>query len=59
LRPGDVLSFALGAQVRVLRVLALGARRGPTEEARRLYDDIAAEKSDPVAPSAHAPPSPS
>ena len=55
LRPGDVLSFALGAQVRVLRVRALGARRGPAAEARRLYEDIAAERTDPVARSAHEP----
>jgi hypothetical protein len=26
--------------VRVIEVLALGARRGPAEEARRLYRDI-------------------
>ena len=44
LRPGDVLSFALGERVRVLRVRALGARRGPAGEARQLYDDIANEE---------------
>ena len=59
LRPDDVLSFALGARVRVLRVRALGARRGPAEEARRLYDEIATERSDPVASSAHQPRPPS
>lgn len=42
LRPGDVLTFALGetAPVRVWRVLALAARRGPAPEARGLYEDL-------------------
>jgi len=39
-RVGDGLSFALGGQVRVLRVRALGLRRGPATEARALYDDL-------------------
>lgn len=40
LRPGDVLTFAQGAQIRVVRVLAPGVRRGPAPEAQRLYADI-------------------
>ena len=39
-RVGDVLTFALGSHVRVLRVIALGARRGPAVEARTLYEDL-------------------
>jgi ribosome-associated heat shock protein Hsp15 len=39
-RPGDVLTFGLGPSVRVVRVLALGARRGPPAEARALYEDL-------------------
>ena len=38
LRPGDVLTLALGGRVRILRVLAPGARRGPPAEARKLYE---------------------
>jgi len=38
--PGDVLTIALEREVRVLRVAALGARRGPYEEARLLYEDL-------------------
>ena len=38
--PGMVLTFALGPRVRVVRVAALGARRGPPIEARALYDEI-------------------
>lgn len=40
-RVGDVLTFAWGDEVRVWRVLALGARRGPPAEARALYEAIA------------------
>ena len=39
-RPGDVLSFALRGEVRVIRVLALPLRRGPPLEARALYADL-------------------
>jgi ribosome-associated heat shock protein Hsp15 len=39
-RPGDVLTFAHGNDVKVLRIVALGARRGPAPEARRLYEDL-------------------
>ena len=41
IRPGDVLTVALQRDVRVLRVLALAARRGPFEAARLLYQDLA------------------
>jgi ribosome-associated heat shock protein Hsp15 len=37
LRPGDVLTVALRGEVRVLKVLAVGERRGPPQEARLLY----------------------
>lgn len=39
-RPGDVLTFPQGPHIRVVRVLALGARRGPAAEAQGLYDDL-------------------
>ena len=38
--PGMVLTFAHGARVRVVRIVALGERRGPPVEARALYDEI-------------------
>jgi ribosome-associated heat shock protein Hsp15 len=49
-RPGDVLTVALDRQVRVLKVLAPGVRRGPYEEARLLYEDMnaTAETPDPT-----------
>ena len=41
-QPGDVLTFVQADRVRVIRILALGHRRGPAPEAERLYDDLAA-----------------
>ncbi|MBX9943706.1 MAG: RNA-binding S4 domain-containing protein [Reyranella sp.] len=38
--PDMVLTFALGARVRVVRIVSLGTRRGPAAEARTLYDEI-------------------
>lgn len=40
---GDVLTIALERQVRVLRVVDPGHRRGPFEQARRLYEDLTTE----------------
>jgi ribosome-associated heat shock protein Hsp15 len=40
---GDVLTIALERQVRVLKVLAPGERRGPFEEARHLFEDLSPE----------------
>ena len=37
---GDVLTFAQTKQIRVIRVLALGLRRGPAAEAQALYLDL-------------------
>lgn len=51
--PGDVLTFATGARIRVVRILALGDRRGPAPEAAGLYDDLS-----PPAPQAGAGPVP-
>jgi len=39
-KTGDVLTVALPGGVRVLKILALGARRGPASEARLLYEDL-------------------
>ena len=43
IRPGDVLSFAQRGAVRVLKVEALPARRGPPAEARALYSELTSE----------------
>ena len=39
-RVGDVLSFAIRGQVRVIRIEALPLRRGPPAEARLLYSEV-------------------
>ncbi len=49
---GDTLTVTLDAAVRVLRVEALGERRGPASEARTLYADL----SPPPPPRGEAPP---
>ena len=38
--PGDVLTFPQGNRIRVVRVQALGLRRGPASEAQDLYTDL-------------------
>lgn len=45
-RPGNVLTFALNGTVRMLRIEALPARRGPGEEARCCYRDLANASQD-------------
>jgi ribosome-associated heat shock protein Hsp15 len=40
-RAGNVLTFPQARDIRVVRVLALGARRGPPREAQALYSDLA------------------
>jgi ribosome-associated heat shock protein Hsp15 len=45
-RVGDVLSFALRGKVRVLKVNALPARRGPPAEARLAYVELSGEPNE-------------
>ena len=47
---GDVLTFPQGARIRVIRILALGERRGPATEAQTLYLDLDVQDaaSDPL-----------
>ncbi|MET4636703.1 RNA-binding S4 domain-containing protein [Kaistia defluvii] len=39
-RPGDVLTLSLERQIRVVKILDPGTRRGPAPEAQRLYEDL-------------------
>lgn len=48
---GDVLTFPQARRVRVVRVTALGERRGPASEAQGLYADL-------TPPQEHVPQSP-
>ncbi len=41
--PGDVLTIALEREVRILKVIAPGTRRGAYAEARHLFDDLSRE----------------
>lgn len=44
---GDVLTFPQARHIRVIKVLAMGERRGPAPEAQTLYEDLT-PKEDPV-----------
>lgn len=48
---GDVLTITLDRRILIYKVLDAGTRRGPAEEARKLYEDI----SPPPAPKEEAP----
>ena len=39
-RPDMILTYSRGRQVRVVKILALSARRGPSKEAQALYEDL-------------------
>jgi ribosome-associated heat shock protein Hsp15 len=39
-KPGDVLTLAIGRDIRIWKVVAAGVRRGPFEEAQKLYEDM-------------------
>ena len=45
-RVGNVLTFAHGTRVRVLRVEALPTRRGPAVEAQACYQELATGKAE-------------
>ncbi|NJO55273.1 MAG: RNA-binding S4 domain-containing protein [Rhodospirillales bacterium] len=47
IRPGDVLTFSRGRDIRIVRIIAIGDRRGPAQEARLLYDDLAPQDAGP------------
>lgn len=46
LRPGDILTFPLGDHIRIIKVVALGQRRGPATEAQALYEDLSPPQTD-------------
>ena len=39
-KPGDVLTITLDRTIHVWKVVDVGVRRGPAEEARKLYEDM-------------------
>jgi ribosome-associated heat shock protein Hsp15 len=43
---GSVIALPLRGEVRILRILALPARRGPSPEARACYADLKADTGD-------------
>lgn len=55
-RPDDVITAVVHSRVRVLKILALGKRRGPAIEAQALYEDMSPPP--PPRPSRRARPAP-
>lgn len=47
LKEGDVLTFPKENDIRVIRVVALGTRRGPASEAQALYEDLEPPEAKP------------
>ena len=52
LKVGDVLTFPQGHHIRVVKVVALGTRRGPAPEAQGLYEDLKPPSSENRLPAA-------
>ena len=44
-KPNDVLVFSIGNNIRIIKILNIGLRRGPAPEAQGLYEDISPPKS--------------
>ena len=40
LKVGDILTFAYGSEVRVIRILSIPGRRGPAIEAQSCYENV-------------------
>ena len=58
-KPGDVVTSGAHHDVRILRVVAIGKRRGPASEAQTLYEDLTPPpppvEERPVMPAAREP----
>ena len=50
IKAGDGLSFMQGRQLRIVRIAALGDRRGPASEAQALYEDLTPEREAATVP---------
>ncbi len=53
-RVGDILTFAQGRYIRVVKILALAERRGPAPEARSLYEDLKPPEASQAMPASAA-----
>lgn len=58
IKPGDVLTFPQAARVRVIKITALGLRRGSATEAQTLYVDLAPPEAEPSRDAARVGPRP-
>ncbi|WP_169544486.1 RNA-binding S4 domain-containing protein [Sneathiella aquimaris] len=49
-RAGDILTFPQAKNIRVIKILSIGERRGPAPEAQALYEDLAPPEDAPKKP---------
>ena len=54
IRIGDVLTIVAGTRIRVLKVAAIGIRRGPSSEAQSLFEDLSPPPVAPESPQVRA-----
>lgn len=54
-KPGDVLTISLGPRVKLVRVLGMAERRGPSAAAQALYEELTAA-GDAIKPQTSPPP---
>jgi ribosome-associated heat shock protein Hsp15 len=54
-KSGDVVTIALDARVRVLKVTGFALRRGAAEEGRALYEDMTPAAASPASPPPESP----
>jgi ribosome-associated heat shock protein Hsp15 len=45
IKQGDVLTFPQAKEIRVVKILGIGERRGPAPEAQMLYEDLAPKET--------------
>ena len=50
---GHVLTFPKDDEVRVIKIVALGVRRGPAPEAQALYEDLTPAREPKINPLEH------
>lgn len=50
IKAGDVLTFGKSDRIRVIKIIALAARRGPAAEAQGLYADLAPPEMNKTSP---------
>ncbi len=54
IKAGDILTFGKNDRIRIIKIIALAARRGPASEAQTLYEDLAPPEMNKTLPPSSA-----